>query len=122
MNQLIKTGILSITALLFLGNASCSKKDETCTAVIRVVRASGALVSGAKVKLTSNEAVSNSGGGELADYLPATKLTDGSGTVTFVFKYPAILDVEVSHVSFGSSSDLIKLEVGESVSKTITLQ
>jgi hypothetical protein len=90
------------------------------TAVIKVVRASGAAVTGAKVKLTSNYGLSQSG--ELAAYLPATKLTDASGLVSFTFKYPAILDIEVTHVSYGSANDLIKLEVGQSISKTIALQ
>jgi len=120
MKQIIKIGIFSLVAVLFLGSVSCGKKDETCTAVIKVVRASGAAVNGAKVKLTSNFGLSQSG--ELADYLPATKLTDAAGMATFKFKYPAILDVEVTHVSFGNANDLIKLEVGETVSRTIALQ
>ncbi len=120
MRQIIKTALFSIFATVFVGSVSCGKKDETCTAVIKVVRASGATVTGAKVKLTSNYGLSQSG--ELADYLPATKLTDAAGLASFTFKYPAILDVEVTHVSFGNANDLIKLEVGESVSKTIALQ
>lgn len=111
------------TAVLFLFTiGSCSPKDETCVAVIKVVGANGAALSGAQVKLTSNHGLSK-GQGELADYLPTRQLTNVNGMVTFDFKYPAILDVEVTYGSSGSVvSDLIKLEPGETVQKTITFQ
>jgi hypothetical protein len=51
-----------------------------------------------------------------------TKITDANGEVTYTFKYPAILDIEVTHISYGSANDLIKLEEGKTVTKTVTLQ
>lgn len=120
----MKTLVWSAVFFSVLTSFSCKSEDQTCTAVIQVVRASGGVATSAKVRLTSREALT-SGKGEIADYLANeanTKLTDGSGTATFTFANPAILDVEVSHISFGSANDLIKLEPGETVVKTITLQ
>lgn len=113
----LSLAFISLTAL------SCRSEDQTCTAVIRVVRANGGPATSAKVRLTSNHGLSVQG--EIADYLSNsenTKLTDGSGSATFTFKNPAILDVEVTHISFGNASDLIKLEPGETVTKTLILQ
>lgn len=110
-------------AFIAISAFSCKSEDQTCTVVIRVVRANGGPATSAKVKLTSNWGLSQKG--EIADYLSNsenTKLTDGDGSATFTFKNPAILDVEVTHISYGNASDLIKLEPGETVSKTITVQ
>lgn len=108
--------ILSFIACIF----SCGKDDETCVAVINVVKNTGAPLSGASVKLTSQQALSK---GDIADYLPATAVTDGAGSATFKFKQPAILDIEVTHSAFPGkkATDLIKLEPGETVQKVITM-
>jgi hypothetical protein len=120
MHSAIRFSVITFCTLMLVStNYSCKKKDTTCTAVIKVVRQNGAIVSGAKVKMTSNEALSQSL--PLADYLPDTKLTDATGLATFEFKLPAILDVEVTHVAYGSGADLIKLEEGETVEKTIVI-
>lgn len=122
MKPLPKINLVLIIALLFTGLSSCKKEDQTSTLVVKVVRASGSPLSGARVKITSKQA-QTSGKGEMADYLPKTALTDGAGLSTFTFKYPAILDVEVTHVSFPvPTEDLIKLEPGETVQKVITVQ
>jgi hypothetical protein len=120
MRSAIRFSTIIVCTFLFTTSYSCRKKNTLCTASIKVVRQNGAIVSGAKVKMTSNEALSQSK--PLADYLPDTKLTDATGFATFEFKYPAILDVEVTHVAYGIGADLIKLEEGESVSKTIVIQ
>jgi hypothetical protein len=121
MHSAIRFSIITFGTLLLVNtNYSCKKKDTTCTAVIKVVRQNGAIVSGAKVKLTSNYALGTSK--PLAeDYLPATDLTDATGFAEFEFKLPAILDVEVTHVAYGSGADLIKLEEGETIEKTIVI-
>jgi hypothetical protein len=120
MHTAIRFSIITFCTLLLVNtNYSCKKKDTTCTAVIKVVRQNGAVVSGAKVKITSNEALSQSM--PLADYLPDTKISDATGFATFEFKLPAILDVEVTHVAYGTGADLIKLEEGETVEKTIVI-
>jgi len=120
MHSAIRFSIITFCALLLVNtNYSCKKKDTTCNAVIKVVRQNGAIVSGAKVKMTSNFALATSD--PLADYLPDTKLTDATGFATFEFKLPAILDIEVTHVAYGTGADLIKLEEGETVEKTIVI-
>ena len=120
MSALYKIAIsLMFTGILF-GINSCAKDDQTCTAVITVVKTTGAPLSGAAVKLTSLQAISK---GDLAAYLPANAITDGSGSATFTFKQPAILDIEVTHAAYPGkkATDLIKLEPGESVQKVITM-
>jgi hypothetical protein len=108
--------VLPFSMIAFSG---CSKKDTTCVAVIKVVRLNGVTVSGARVKLTSNFGLTTDN--ELASYLPVTKLTDPSGNAEFEFEFPAILDIEVTH-NLGNSNDLIKLEPGKTIQKTITIQ
>jgi len=121
MHLAIRFSIITFCTLLLVNtNYSCKKKDTTCTAVIKVVRQNGAIVSGAKVKMTSNFALSKND--PMAKYLPDTKLTDATGFATFEFKLPAILDIEVTHVAYGTGADLIKLEEGESIEKTIVIQ
>ena len=120
MHSAIRFSIITFCTLLLVNtNYSCKKKVTTCTAVIKVVRQNGSVVSGAKVKMTSNYALSKSD--PLADYLPVTELTGSTGFATFEFKLPAILDVEVTHVAYGSGADLIKLEEGETIEKTIVI-
>jgi hypothetical protein len=107
-----------------MANFSCKEKDLTCTAIIKVVRSIGGPAPSAKVTLTSEYGQLS----ETHDLDPAlvepnnTKITDANGEVSFTFKYPAILDIKVTHISFGTAEDLVKLEEGETVTKTVTLQ
>lgn len=114
-------GLILILAISFsiLFN-SCRKEDDTCFVIIKVVRLDGLSVSGANVKLTSNFANTN-GVNPLASYLPAVKVTDSEGKAEFQFKYQAILDVEASSV-FGTGNTIVKLQPGESVTKTVVIQ
>jgi len=122
MKAFLKFNFALILVVFLTGMSSCRKKDETCTLVIKAVRASGAPLSGARVKVTSKEA-QTSGKGEMADYLPKTSLTDGAGLTTFTFKFPAILNIEVTHVSFPTpTEDLIQLVPGETVHKVVTVE
>jgi hypothetical protein len=122
----MKTTNLSKGLILFLAisfsilSNSCRKEDDTCFVVIKVVRLDGLSVSGANVKLTSNFANTN-GTNPLASYLPAVKVTDSEGKAEFQFKYQAILDAEASSV-FGNGATIVKLQPGETVSKTIVIQ
>lgn len=53
-----------------------------------------------------------------------TGVTDASGTVTFTFKLPAILQADItppSSSTLNSGGALVKLEEGKQVSKTIKL-
>lgn len=120
MTKMIRSALLFTGIILLSTGISCKKEDTMCTAKIIVIRPNGNTVSGAQVTLTSNFGLSSDN--ELAEYLPAKQLTDGNGEATFEFKYPSILDVGVTHISFGSGDDLIKLEIGESVEKYVTIE
>jgi hypothetical protein len=117
---MIRSALFFTSVLLLSTSISCKKEDPVCTARIIVIRPNGNTVSGAQVTLTSNFGLSSDN--ELADYLPATQLTDGNGEATFEFKYPSILDVEVTHISYGTGNDLIKLEIDKTVDKYVTIE
>ena len=117
---MIRSALFFACLLLLSVGISCKKEDTTCIAKIIVIRPNGNTVSGAQVTLTSNFGLSSDN--DLADYLPAKQLTDGNGEATFEFKYPSILDIEVTHISYGSGNDLIKLEIGETVDKYVTVE
>ena len=120
MTPMIRSALFLTSILLLSTGISCKKEDTTCIAKIIVIRPNGNTVSGAQVTLTSNYGLSSDN--DLADYLPAKQLTDGNGEATFEFKYPSILDIEVTQISYGSGSDLIKLEIGETVEKYVTIE
>ena len=120
MTTMIRSVLFFTSVLLLSTSISCKNEDPVCTAKIIVIRPNGNTVSGAQVKLTSNFGLSSDN--DLADYLPATQLTDGNGEATFEFKYPSILDVEVTHISYGTGNDLIKLEIDETVDKYVTIE
>jgi len=119
--NIFSKGLIWTLAILFsILFHSCRKEDTTCFVVIKVVRLDGLVVSGANVKITSNFANTN-GVNPLASYLPAVKVTDSEGKAEFQFKYQAILDVEASSV-FGTGNSIVKLQPGETVSKTVVIQ
>ena len=120
MTTMIRSTLFFASLLLLSTGISCKKEETICTAKIIVIRPNGNTVSGAQVTLTSNQGLSSDN--DLADYLPAKQLTDGNGEATFEFKYPSILDIEVTQISYGSGSDLIKLEIGETVEKYVTIE
>lgn len=120
-----KSALILALASLTLSNFSCKEEDLTCTAVIKVVRSIGGPAPSAKVEITSKYGKENGVLDTTNQMLRPpdnTKITDANGEVTYTFKFPAILDVKVTHISYGSAEDLIKLEEGKTVSKTITLQ
>lgn len=120
----VKSVLIVLAAVFSMANFSCKEKDLTCTAIIKVVRSIGGPAPSAKVTLTSEYGQLS----ETHDLDPAlvepnnTKITDANGEVSFTFKYPAILDIKVTHISYGTAEDLVKLEEGETVTKTVTLQ
>jgi hypothetical protein len=121
MTTMIRSSLFLASMLLLSAGISCKKEEPVCTAKIIVIRPNGNTVSGAQVTLTSYFGLT-SDQKELADYLPAKQLTDGNGEATFEFKYPSILDIEVTQISYGSGTDLIKLELGETVVKYVTIE
>ena len=93
--------------------SSC-KKNKDCDAVINVTDDSlGIPVSGATVHMYPPPASAN------LNIQDQTGVTDASGSVTFTFKLPAILQADVTSNQFGKGGGLVKLEEGRQVSKTI---
>ena len=118
-----KSAFILSLATFTLGNFSCKEEDLTCTAVIKVVRSIGGPAPSARVVITSNYGATQPDSLDESLLPPDnTKITDANGEVTYTFKYPAILDIQVTHISYGSAEDLIKLEEGKTVNKTVTLQ
>jgi hypothetical protein len=125
MRLSLKSAFILSLATFTLGNFACKEEDLTCTAVIKVVRSIGGPAPSARVVITSNYGDQNGVLDTTNQMLKPpnnTKITDANGEVTYTFKYPAILDIEVTHISYGSANDLIKLEEGKTVTKTVTLQ
>lgn len=126
MASFFKTTALIATIFSISVISSCKREDETCLAIVKVIRPTGAAISGANVTLLSNWALS-SGEGEVAGYLQDgssvnNAITDANGEARFEFQHPAILDIEVTHIIYGEANDLIKLEPGETVSKTVIME
>jgi hypothetical protein len=124
MATMLKSAALFALILSISYMSSCKSEDTTCTAVIKVIRPTGAAVSGANVELISNWALTseNEVAGVLTDTSRSNKaVTDPNGEARFKFKNPAILDVKVTHITLGEGSDLIKLEPGNTVTKVVTI-
>ena len=109
--------LLSVFALLVVFAAifsSSCHRNKVCYAVINVIDDStGAPVAGAVVHMyppptSANLAIQDQ-----------TQSTDGSGSVSFTFKLPAILRADVTGNFKGNGTSLVKLEEGKQVSKTI---
>ena len=109
---------------------SCDKNTD-CTAKVICVDASGAAVQNAAVQLYATVKTTNQNT-VVAD-IKAQGVTDGSRTVSFLFKLPAIYDITASVTAantgtFGPATltlvgtGIIKLEEGKTVEKTVTLR
>lgn len=109
---------------------SCDKNTD-CKATVKCVDANGSPVQSAAVQLYANVKTSN-GGTVVAD-IKANGVTDGDGSVSFVFKLPAIYDIVASTTvaNTGTSTpatttlvgnSIIKLEEGKTVEKIVTLK
>ena len=102
-----------IVAFALVFSSSC-KRNKECDAVINVVDDStGNPISGAYIHIyppptSANLAIQDQAGS-----------TDASGSATFHFKLPAILQADITDIGRGPGSALVKLEEGKQVSKTI---
>ena len=95
------------------------QKNTDCKLVIKTQRENGNIVSGANVKLFAN--VKTSSGSTVEADLKAEGVSDGSGSVSFTFNLPAILDIKaVSDTLEGVG--IIKLEEGKTVDKTVIMK
>lgn len=106
-----------IIALLFVTQiflCSCPKNTE-CKATITCKDSNGESVKGAEVFLYA-EVKKNVEGD-----IKAHGVTDANGKVSFVFKLPAIFDVNAT-VNSKTSKGMIKLEEGKTAEETIIVQ
>ncbi len=108
---------------------SCTKNTD-CKAMVKVVYADGSPVDGAAVKLYAT--VKTGAIATVTADIKANGTTDGAGTVSFLFKLPAIYDIQASIVSTSTGTapvtatmvgvGIIKLEEGKTVEKTVTVK
>lgn len=103
--------------VLTLGS-SCQKKTD-CKLIIKTHDSVGNVIPAATIKLFAN--VKTSTGAVVQADIKAEGVSDGSGSSTFTFKLPAILDVKAVSSS-KSGIGIVKLEEGKTVEKTITLK
>jgi hypothetical protein len=109
---------------------SCAKNTD-CKATVTCVNSSGAPIQGAAVQLYAD--VKTAQNTTVIADIKAQGVTDVSGNVSFVFKLPAIYDISasVTAANTGTSgpstttltgTNIIKLDEGNTVQKTVTLQ
>ncbi len=110
---------LSVSFLVLGITTSCEKKTD-CKLTITTVDASGFALSNVKVKLYAN--VKTASGSTVEADLKAEGTSDGSGTSTYTFKLPAILDIKAIGTGTLLGTGIIKLEEGKSVEKTVTVK
>jgi hypothetical protein len=109
---------LSFLALIAItgSQTACHKDSTTCTAVITVKDSNSNAISGATVKLFAPHTT-------LAE-AEATGTTNASGSVSFTFSLPAILNIEASKALAANDtlkgSGIIQLQIGQSVSAAVT--
>ncbi len=112
----VTTLVLGLMTVFF--SSSCEKKTD-CKLTIRTVDDLGNVLSGATVKLYAN--VKTPSGSTVEADLKAEGVSDASGTSTYTFKLPAILDIKAVSGSL-SGVGIVKLEEGKMVEKTVTLK
>ena len=115
MKNIYSKGLILFLSLVVIGTSFSSCKKETdCTAVITVVDAGGTPVSGATIHLYSKA--------DRADLQDETKVSDVAGKANFVFKYEAILNIDAKKDALVNIGDVVKLEPGKTVEKTVTIK
>ena len=102
---------LFLTLLL----AAACNRDKSCKATIDCKDANGDAVKGAQVLLYAE--VKHNIKGDIK----AQGITDENGRVSFIFKLPAIFDIDAT-VNSKSAKGMIKLEEGKEVTETVTVQ
>ncbi len=119
MKRSIVSGLVVLSLISF---SSCVKKTD-CGATVICTDQNGSPVANAKVKLFATVKPSPSTT-VIAD-VKADGVTDADGKVKFVFKLPAIFDINATYAVNGStlsSTGIIKLEEGKRTEKTLTLK
>lgn len=116
----------ALTLLIAVGvvfSSSC-KKNKDCKATITVLHSSGLPYVSATVTMSPTQPTGPQGQTNLATQIQ-TGVTDGSGSVSFTFKLPAILNASVADTSASASfpivTGLVKLEESKTVEKKLTV-
>ncbi len=107
----------------FVFNFSSCQKETICKATVTCVDSSGTAVAGAAVELFALVKSKDGKTTYTAD-VTASGSTDGSGSVAFSFKLPAIYDIRATFASATktlSGESIIKLEEGETINKVVTM-
>ncbi len=112
----LSTFIIACFTLVF--SSSCEKKTD-CKLTVITVDSLGAPLAGVSVKLLAN--VKTSSGATVEADLKAEGVSDASGTSTYTFKLPAILDINAA-IGTKKGVAIIKLEEGKTVDKTVTVK
>jgi 5-hydroxyisourate hydrolase-like protein (transthyretin family) len=110
--------IIIAAGLLVFSFSACQKKTD-CTANITCNDTQGKPMNGVEVRLFANVKTSTNTT-KVAD-VKATGVTDKDGKVSFIFKLPAIFDVNAS-VGTSTATALIKLEEGKTTEKTVEIK
>jgi|GEM_PF-1305056 len=118
LTSLVLVACVATLTLALTFTTGC-KKDTECDATITVLDANGVPVPGALVKLT---ATGQNGPGDVVDQ----QSTDAYGKTHHTFKLPAIFNIEATHqgppAKTNNNADVIRLEIGETVEKSVTIQ
>ena len=123
LNRIFKSGLIGFFALVMIVTfTSCQKEKETIGIII-VKDSSGQVVSSASVTLFPEPAISSQGNLPEAS-LTKTNNTDTNGQVEFIYKWEAILNIEVTNLD-GNSTDtglnIIRLLKGKTVTKVVEI-
>jgi hypothetical protein len=110
MKAVFKTLILA-SSLMMIG---CAKNTD-CKATVTCHDQNGAPVANAKVFLYAEVKPNVKGD------IKAEGITDANGKVSFIFKLPAIFDVN-AQVNSKEGKGIIKLEEGKTVEETVIVQ
>jgi hypothetical protein len=115
--KLFIAALASGIIILSVGS-SCQKKTD-CKLIVITHDSVGNVLPAATVKLFVN--VKTSTGAVVRADLKAEGVSDGSGSSTYTFKLPAILDVNAISVA-RTGVGVVKLEEGKTVEKIIVLK
>ena len=126
----MKSFLFILSAVLIAGlsmtSTSCQKETD-CKATVKCVDSLGNAMSGATVLLFAQVKDPNDPNGTITNVadVKASGTTDAGGQVNFTFKLPAIFDVKATKVENTKTlegTSIIKLEVGETVSRTVSVR
>ena len=111
-------GTLALGLITLALNSSCQKNTD-CKLILKTHDSLGNALPGVTVKLYAN--VKTSSGSTVEADLKAEGVTDGSGSSSFTFKLPAILDIKAV-VGAKKGVGIVKLVEGKTVEKIVVVK